>query len=641
MSVTDNRTHFQDCENSTEIAGQSTMGVTTNSSLSGTVLEGTNALGFQCDDAQEYLLYDLNAAGGTINLDMSDMTIYLNVKHNLGETFANLGGQIALCDEADAGGGDVIGYNVNGSDVSGFPYLYRYAGIKLDVSVIVASPGTDDVDYYTYSGTEAGLDHTSINQIGYAEFNIVKAVSSALNAWMDGIYYIANGSYAASIIGGTVGTPETMVDVAADDVSAGLVMFNNPKGTEYGFFAPTEWGAATGDTYFTSTGEQWYFIGDNQGGHAVGATHFPMRLLGGTGTNSWAITSTAMVNTGTKVQFDLSDSNFDTATMNGCSLISFGTIELPNAGTAKTTLNCIFSDCDIVTSNGGDMTGSSIITPNISANESGLVWNLSQDPNGELDNMTFTKTSGLAHHAIEFGTAIPDAADYTLTGCNFGTDFSATEDGSVGDETFHFLDTTGSITLNLVSCTGNFGYRTEGVGVTIVADPVTTSVTVKDNTGAPLLGARVILEASSAAGDLPYLENPVSITRSGTTATADHTGHGIPDGKKVVIRGATDTLYNGVFVISVTDVDTYTYTMGGTPAASPASGTITASGVILEGTTDSSGLITDSRTITLAQPVIGRISKGTSSPYFKDSPLSGEVDNTDGLSLSAQLILDE
>jgi hypothetical protein len=271
---------------------------------------------------------------------------------------------------------------------------------------------------------------------------------------------------------------------------------------------------------------------------------------------------------------------------------------------------------------------------------SGLIWDTAADPNGELDDMTFGTLTPPMTHAIEFGTNVPTTM--TLTGCAFGTDYSATEDGSTGNETFWFRDgSPTAITLNLVNCTGNFGYKTDGAVITIVADPVTTTVTVNDNNGAPLLGARVILETSDATGDLPFEETPVSITRSGTTATVDHTGHGVPDGKKVVIRGATDTLYNGVFVISVTDVDTYTYTMNGTPAASPASGTITISGVMLEGTTDSSGQISDSRTITLAQPLKGRVSKGTSSPIFKDAPLSGTKSPTLGLTLTAQLTLDE
>lgn len=66
-----------------------------------------------------------------------------------------------------------------------------------------------------------------------------------------------------------------------------------------------------------------------------------------------------------------------------------------------------------------------------------------------------------------------------------------------------------------------------------------------------------------------------SITRSGTTATATVTAHGYVNGDQVNIRGATDSLYNGDFVISSVTTDTFQYTMTGTPAAN-ATGTIIA-----------------------------------------------------------------
>jgi hypothetical protein len=416
-----------------------------------------------------------------------------------------------------------------------------------------------------------------------------------------------------------------------------------------------------------------------------------------------------------------------------------------NIGVSTLNTGCDFHGmtwrgCDEVVGAGASLNNCNIFEPNISANTSSLVWNVNTDPDGLLDGTTFTKTSGVAHHAIEFGTAIADGADFTLNDCNFGTDFSATEGGTTGDETFHFLDTTGSITLNLVGCTGNFGYRTEGVSVNIVADPVTTTVSVTDHLGSPYLGARVILETSSGTGPLPYYDT-VTITRSGTTATATHTAHGVPTGKKVVIRGADDDLYNGVFTITSTGVNSYTYTMNGTPTASPAvpegtstvinaqtqtsydnspttEGTFTqgtgystldvitldnnitalvvsvgtsnvlgftlgttgqtgsvpagttlnqvsvsptggtgfsvtvdidnvdgpviaSSGVILEGLTDSGGEISDSRTLSSAQPVTGVIRKATSSPIYKDFPLNATISSTLGASLSAMLTLDE
>jgi hypothetical protein len=65
------------------------------------------------------------------------------------------------------------------------------------------------------------------------------------------------------------------------------------------------------------------------------------------------------------------------------------------------------------------------------------------------------------------------------------------------------------------------------------------------------------------------------ITRSSTTATATATAHGFTTGDQVNIRGADQDDYNGDFLITVVDPDTFTYTVSGSPAT-PATGTIVA-----------------------------------------------------------------
>jgi hypothetical protein len=66
-----------------------------------------------------------------------------------------------------------------------------------------------------------------------------------------------------------------------------------------------------------------------------------------------------------------------------------------------------------------------------------------------------------------------------------------------------------------------------------------------------------------------------SITRASTTATVTATAHGFTTGDQVNIRGATQTDYNGDFIVTVTDANTFTYTVSGSPAT-PATGTIIA-----------------------------------------------------------------
>lgn len=65
-----------------------------------------------------------------------------------------------------------------------------------------------------------------------------------------------------------------------------------------------------------------------------------------------------------------------------------------------------------------------------------------------------------------------------------------------------------------------------------------------------------------------------SITRTLDTATVTTTtSHYLVTGDTVVISGATQTDYNGTFIVTVTSATTFTYTVIGRPAT-PATGTI-------------------------------------------------------------------
>lgn len=70
-----------------------------------------------------------------------------------------------------------------------------------------------------------------------------------------------------------------------------------------------------------------------------------------------------------------------------------------------------------------------------------------------------------------------------------------------------------------------------------------------------------------------------SITRSGTTATVTITAHGYSTGQNITIAGATQTAYNGTFIITVLTANTFTYQVSGAPAT-PATGTKTAQDAI-------------------------------------------------------------
>ena len=68
-----------------------------------------------------------------------------------------------------------------------------------------------------------------------------------------------------------------------------------------------------------------------------------------------------------------------------------------------------------------------------------------------------------------------------------------------------------------------------------------------------------------------------TITRVGTIATVTMSAvHGLATNRYVNISGSVDPIYNGDFQITVLSTTTFSYVMGATPAASPATGTVLA-----------------------------------------------------------------
>lgn len=293
---------------------------------------------------------------------------------------------------------------------------------------------------------------------------------------------------------------------------------------------------------------------------------------------------------------------------------------------------CIFRRTNAITAPGSTLTGSKVLTPTVAADTSALIWDVASDPDGNLDDMEFSKGTN-AHHAIEFGTTSPTSM--TLRGITF-SGFNAV-DGQ-NDSTLHIKRTSGAVTINLVGCSGSVSYKTDGATVTIVSNPVTTTLKVTETDGTVIQNARVFVKAKDATGPFPYQES-VTIVNSGTTATVTHTAHGMATNDKVFIEGASLDANNGVFTITKINDNSYNYTMGSSPGSSP-TGTITSTFVVLYGLTDVNGEITMSRVFSSDQPVIGNVRKSSSPPYFKPAPVLGTVDSVDGASLSAVLVSD-
>lgn len=247
---------------------------------------------------------------------------------------------------------------------------------------------------------------------------------------------------------------------------------------------------------------------------------------------------------------------------------------------------------------------------------------------GNITNCEFISAG--SGHAIEITT--PGTYDFdgnTFSG--YGAD--ASTDAAI------YNNSGGAVTLNLGSGDATPTVRNgAGASTTVVAGQVDVLVTVIDEALAPIENIRVYVVAADGTGPLPF-EDSVAITRSGSTATVSHTAHGLFTGDKIRISGAAEPEYNGVFTVTVTTADAYEYTVSGTPAT-PATGTILATGVLIYGLTDANGEITVSRSFSSAQPVTCRARSISGVTTYVPAIFVGTVSATTGFSPVVTLISD-
>lgn len=246
-------------------------------------------------------------------------------------------------------------------------------------------------------------------------------------------------------------------------------------------------------------------------------------------------------------------------------------------------------------------------------------------------------SSGTGHGLEITGTA----ASFELTGCVF-EGYDTANPGTAANKAIYVNIATGTVNLTITGGTGvtqDYHVRSAGATVNVIVGAVTVQATVVLADGTPVEDARVFIRASDGTGPFPYQET-VTIVNSGTTATVTHTGHGMASNDKVSIKGASLGANNGTYQITVSGVDTYTYTMLSTPGSSP-TGTIKATFVALQGLTSALGVLSTTRVYASDQPIEGWARKSTSTPFYKQGPITGAVDSADGLPAVAVLVLDE
>lgn len=316
---------------------------------------------------------------------------------------------------------------------------------------------------------------------------------------------------------------------------------------------------------------------------------------------------------------------------------------------ACTLTNSVIANTGLITLAGADMSGSSVLTSTVAADE-GAVFDdrttTAATSITELNNCTFSQGTN-AHHAIRFGANVDD--DITLTGITFnGFDSTDDADGS----TLRFDATTGSMNVNLVNCTVDGGAASPsnigvddaaGITVTLVIDPVAQTVNVKDTDGNNVQNARVFVEtaATIAGGEIFEAGVTTLVQAAGVATCTMSAAHGLSTGDQVVIRGAQPDGYNKVATITVGAASVFTYSVDG-GLSTPATGTPVVSYVPLHGLTNASGNITNSRTWGANQQLKGWArKKNASSPFFKDAFIAYTVNSTAGNTTNVVLQPDE
>jgi hypothetical protein len=565
-------------------------------------------------------------------------------------------------------GTDRIAFDMAGADKRVFNHLTGPTGLDcnswqcLVLDTGQASTMNSAGNTYVVAGSFAALDFGNITQWGVHHDTNSKALGGGYNVACDIIRY---GNDGIRITGGGSGTQGTFLEIATADRSRSADAAHGilrELGTSlYGCQGPLTFGDSGGtDTnYFRDSGIVLSYEDRN-----ISDGKYYLNVEGNsTGTNSFVLLGSTISTGGPSVSLDASGGNLNTLTITNCVFVNLAnTITFSSAADASghSVTGSTFDGCDTVDAgNVADFTGNSILNSvadpyaltvgtadctdlTISGYEgtagtAAIDYNVAADPDGELDNLRITKGTA-ATHAIELGTNTPTSITlrgWTTSGYNAA---NGNNDSTI------YNNSNKSITVNVIGGSGNFTYRNGGSSTTsVVISPVTLTIEVVDiNTGSPIVGARVWVPVTSAAGGYPYNAAVTSITSSGAVATVSHTAHSMATNDWVDINGVTnDELYNGTFQITVSDANTYTYTMAGTPSGSPATGSPTATFVVIMGTTNGSGIIAATYSYSAAQPVGGRVRSASAGPYYKTAPISGTISSTAGLSVTVQMITDQ
>lgn len=427
--TTDNRTTLNACDANTNWTGDD--GTPSSVTALGLYYENGNSLSFQHTNTDEHTYY----TDGT-GWDLSDATVFLIVKVNQQDTQANRGMQYVLGD-----GTDRIGFAIGGSDNTGVSLTKLFYGLSLDVTNRGAFGSN------VYAGVLANLTTTAITQVGYGSSHLAKAQGAVDNIYLDRLSYIANDSAAITINGGTVGTPETWLDVAGDDDTNGWGVCGNPKASQFDLNCSFDLGDATASTasYFTMSGVQLYLLGQ---GYAAG--HFFWNLIANSGaTNQLIIDGSQIISvagsTGVPCNLTWTETNFNNLQVDGSLFVDIGTLTLPTNSVNRWFRTTTFDGPTSITPNGMELTGCAFVAGPNTRGDGLLILDTAGDSNNMAD-CTFTDDGnaalGTPGHMIE----VTATGSYDFDNLTFAAGVASPDRNEAV-----YNNSGGSITLNILN----------------------------------------------------------------------------------------------------------------------------------------------------------------------------------------------
>ncbi len=516
-------------------------------------------------------------------------------------------------------------YQVGGSDAA----VFRHgSGSGVNYQCLLIDTGSFPTGK-ALRGTLGSLVTTAITELGVNFFTLVKAVGGTENCWVDKVLY-GNGGLTITVTDTASGFLDDLSVLDAAGTSGGSYGGCRALGGGvYGVQIKLLLGDAVGTGSDTLSVVSQTLKFENFAG--IGTDKLGIIIQGNaTGTQTIAFTdSTLFSPIGSGAFLTATDINVESFDMTGCLIQNFDqginlSADATNAPNHDISLNN-FVGCSQINSGATAFVNNTI--------------NSTTDLNGGwiIDaNTSMASVSGLDFISDGTGHAIY----ITATGSYTFTDFTYSGYGATASTDAVIYNNSGGAVTVTVSGGDTPTYRNgTSASTTIVSGAVTLTVTASQSDGTAIENARVMLKASDGTGAFPF-EEVVTITNSGTTATVAHTAHGMATNDYAAFDRASLAANNGVFQITVVDVDSYTYTMGSTPGTNP-TGTIISTFVALYGLSDINGQVTTSRVYSVAQPVIGWTRKSTTTPFYKEGILTGSVSTTLGYISTAVMISDE